>query len=109
MLFLIDANLPPTLALALIEAGHHAQHVDEVGLRTAEDGEIWDYALRQRTVLVTKDEDFPDRYLRTASTPIVVWLRIGNCRNSELFSWFIPLLNEVILRIESGDRLIEVK
>jgi predicted nuclease of predicted toxin-antitoxin system len=40
VLFLIDANLPPALALALIEVGHRAWHVDEVGLRTAEDDKI---------------------------------------------------------------------
>jgi predicted nuclease of predicted toxin-antitoxin system len=109
VLFLIDANLPPALALALIEAGHSAQHVEEAGLRTAEDDKIWDYALHQKAVVVSKDEDFPDRFLRSSTTPIVVWLRIGNCRNAELLAWFMPLLPQVIARIEFGDRLIEVK
>ena len=109
MLFLIDANLPPALALALIEAGHRARHVEEVGLRTAEDDKISEYALQQKAVVVTKDEDFPDRYLRSSITPVVVWLRVGNCRNEELLAWFLPLLPLVIARIEFGDRLIEVK
>jgi predicted nuclease of predicted toxin-antitoxin system len=59
--------------------------------------------------VVTKDEDFPDRCLRSSLKPVVVWLRMGNCRNAELLAWFMPLLPQVIARIEFGDRLIEVK
>ena len=109
MLFLIDANLPPALALSLIGAGHDARHVDEVNLRTAEDQQIWDYALQQKAAVITKDEDFPDRCVRSALTPVVIWLRIGNCRNAERLAWFMPLLPEVITRIKMGDQLIEVK
>jgi len=109
VLFLIDANLPPALARALIEAGRQARHVEEAGLRNADDEVIWDYALQQGAIVVTKDEDFPDRCLRSSTLPIVVWLRIGNCRNAELLAWFMPLLPEIIVRIEFGDRLIEVK
>jgi len=108
VLFIIDANLPPALALALIQEGHGAQHVEDAGLRTAEDDAIWNYALDQKAVLVTKDEDFADRCLRSSPTPVVVWLRVGNCRNAALLAWFIPLLPQVIVRIDSGDRLIEV-
>ena len=51
--FLVDAQLPPALARWLTEAGHPAQHVEEAGLREAEDPPIWDYALKQRAVLLT--------------------------------------------------------
>jgi len=109
VLFLIDANLPPALAVALLGIGHSAQHVDEVGLRMAEDEQIWNYAFEHQMVVITKDEDFPDRCLRSSITPVVVWLRIGNCRNAALLAWFIPLLPEMLARVEFGDRLIEVK
>jgi len=109
VLFLIDANLPPALAIALVEVGHAAQHVENVGLRNSEDEQIWSYALQQDAIIITKDEDFPDRCLRSAKTPFVIWLRIGNCRNPQLLEWFLPLLPDVIERIQSGDRLIEVK
>jgi predicted nuclease of predicted toxin-antitoxin system len=42
--FLVDAQLPPALALWLCEAGHEAQAVREAGLREAEDGAIWNHA-----------------------------------------------------------------
>jgi predicted nuclease of predicted toxin-antitoxin system len=38
--------------------------VEDAGLRHADDNEIWDYALQQEAILLTKDEDFPDRCLR---------------------------------------------
>ena len=39
-------------------------------------------------VIVTKDEDFPERSPRSPCPPSVVWLRIGNCSNSALSAWF---------------------
>jgi predicted nuclease of predicted toxin-antitoxin system len=39
--FLIDAQLPPALARWLREAGHGAAHVEDVGLRNADDVVIW--------------------------------------------------------------------
>jgi predicted nuclease of predicted toxin-antitoxin system len=44
--FLIDAQLPPKLAQALIEAGYIAEHVEDVGLRNGNDAAIWEYAER---------------------------------------------------------------
>jgi predicted nuclease of predicted toxin-antitoxin system len=98
VLFLIDANLPLALAPALIQAGHRALHVEDAGLRHADDNEIWDYALQHKAIELAKDEDFPDRCLRLSTTPVVVWLRIGNCRNTDLLSWFFPLLPDVLQR-----------
>jgi predicted nuclease of predicted toxin-antitoxin system len=43
--FIVDAQLPPALKLWLIQLGHTAAHVDDVGLGEAEDLEIWRYAL----------------------------------------------------------------
>jgi predicted nuclease of predicted toxin-antitoxin system len=38
---LIDAQLPPGLKLMLAEAGHKALYVVDVGLRDADDGQVW--------------------------------------------------------------------
>jgi len=107
--FLVDAQLPPRLARALVEAGHQAEHVEDVGLRHGKDPEIWEYATRQQAVIVTKDEDFVDRFRRHAAGPAIVWLRVGNAANAALLSWFLPILPTVLARIQSGDRLIEVR
>jgi predicted nuclease of predicted toxin-antitoxin system len=107
--FLVDAQLPPALAGLFCELGQEAVAVREVGLREAEDGAIWQYALDHGVVIVTKDEDFPDRSLRSSFSPTIVWLRIGNCSNRALFAWFRPLWPEIERRLQAGDRFIEVR
>jgi predicted nuclease of predicted toxin-antitoxin system len=82
--FLVDAQLPPALALWLVQQGHTAAHVEDLGLRKAEDTEIWQYALRTGALIITKDEDFAERTARTTTGPIIVWLRIGNATNRAL-------------------------
>ncbi len=109
MKFIVDAQLPPAFARMLCEFGHEAVAVREVGLRDAEDGPIWQYALEHGAVIVTKDEDFPARSLRSPVPPGIVWLRIGNCSNRALFAWFRPLWPEIERRLLAGDRIVEVR
>lgn len=108
MKFLVDAQLPPALAGWLQEAGHDAQHVEEVGLRSATDDAIWAFALQNGCVLVTKDEDFAARSLRDAPAPAVVWVRIGNSTNAALRVWMDPRLPGLVQMLEHGNRLVEV-
>jgi predicted nuclease of predicted toxin-antitoxin system len=107
--FLIDAQLPPALARTLTALGHQAEHVEDVGLRHAKDPLIWDYAVKHQAAILTKDEDFVDRFRRRAGVPVIIWLRIGNASNRRLLVWFLPALPAVLRRLESGDRLIEVR
>jgi predicted nuclease of predicted toxin-antitoxin system len=107
--FPVDAQLSPTLARALRQAGYEAQAVRELGLREAEDSAIWDRALTDQAVIVTKDQDFADRLLSGGTAPIIVWLRIGNTSNRALLTWLLPLWPDIISRIQSGDKLIEVR
>ena len=109
MQFIIDAQLPPDLARWLAEAGHQAKHVEEIGLRNAEDSPIWRHTLEHRAVLLTKDEDFAARAKQSRQAPLIVWLRIGNCSNRALRAWFAPLLPAIVAEIEQGSRFIEVR
>ena len=58
MRFLVDAQLPPALARWLAANGHTAEHVADRQLEAASDSAIWDWALREAAVIITKDEDF---------------------------------------------------
>lgn len=109
MKFLVDAQLPPALARALREAGYEVQAVRELGLREAEDYAMWDYALANQAAIVTKDQDFADRLLSGRTAPIIVWLRTGNTSNRALLTWLLPLWPDILSRIQSGDKLIEVR
>jgi len=107
--FLIDAQLSPKLAQTLVEWGYEAQHLEDVGLRHAKDGDIWNYAVSNQAVIVSKDEDFVDRFRRRGNGPAIVWLRIGNSSNRALLTWFLPLLPAIVQSIHAGDKLIEVR
>ncbi|MEA3148593.1 MAG: hypothetical protein QOI53_4248 [Verrucomicrobiota bacterium] len=108
MKFIVGAQLPPALARLLRESGCDASAVREIGLREANDAEIWRYAVQQQAAIITKDEDFAERCLYSRDQPVIVWLRIGNTSNQALLRWFVPLWPKIMRRIELGDRLIEV-
>ena len=109
MRFVVDAQLPPALVRLLAAAGHQAEHVADVGLRDADDGVIWQYAIDQRAIIVTKDEDFAARSLRTDTGPVIVWLRVGNTSSRALSQWMTPLLSQIVDHVQRGDRLIEAR
>ncbi len=110
MRFLIDAQLPPVMARWLAEAGHEAEHLEDIGLRDAEDGAVWAHALKVGAVIVSKDEDFADRSIRAAGGPVIVWLRVGNASNRALRAWLEPRLPTVLEALATGrHRLIEVR
>ncbi len=58
MRWLIDEMLPSSVAARLIELGHAAASVHEVGLAGAGDEEVFDFAVSQGRVVVT--ENFGD-------------------------------------------------
>lgn len=109
MRFLVDAQLPPALAVLLAERGHVAEHVTDIGPGDAPDRELWRYALAHRAVIVTKDEDFADMVALGGEAPSVVWIRVGNTRRTSLVAWFEPLLEQIVAMVEAGDRLIELR
>ena len=69
MKFLVDAQLPPSLARFLEDEGYEARAVREVGLRESDDGAIWEFAMKGEWIIVTKDEDFPERSLHSRVAP----------------------------------------
>jgi len=54
MRFIIDAQLPPALARWLAAAGHEAEHVGDMGMPSAPDATIWNYALASSAAIVTR-------------------------------------------------------
>jgi predicted nuclease of predicted toxin-antitoxin system len=76
MRLLLDANLSPRLVPVLQAAGHHVNHVVELGLLTATDRAILDRARIDGWIVITADSDFPMLLaLSGAAMPSVVLLR----------------------------------
>ena len=107
MLFLIDAQLPPSLAEALRHAGCQAVHVVDLGLLAATDQQIWDEAISRSAVLVTKDRDFPIRRAASNDGPAILWVRVGNISNRKLIELALQALPAIVDAIERDEAVIE--
>jgi len=75
---LFDENLSPKLPRTLANEYPGSVHVREVGLRGAEDRQIWDYGRAQGFAIVSKDADFRERSFVEGFPPKVIWLDVGN-------------------------------
>lgn len=78
MKFLIDAQLPPSLATWLCEKGHEADHVMSLAGLDAPDAVIWQLAVEKDYVIVTKDHDFVEWARGRTPKARVLWVRFGN-------------------------------
>ncbi len=78
------------------------------GLDGADDHRIWEHALREAAMIVTKDEDFAIRKSMEPSGPVILWVRIGNTRNQALLDWFNTMLPPIVTSIDTGEQLIEL-
>ncbi len=84
MKLLFDQNLSHKLVDLLIDVFPGSVHVRQIGLREADDPQIWDYAKTNGCIIVTKDEDFNARSVILGSPPKVIWIQAGNCANDRV-------------------------
>ena len=91
--FLFDENIPSRLiftpSLPVISTNVLGQ--------SPSDTMLWEHALANSYVIVTKDTDFSNRIMLSVPPPWVVHLRIGNMRKQN----FHQLLARVWLQVES--------
>ena len=98
MKFLVDAQLPRSLALWLQVAGYDATQTLDLpeGNRTP-DRQINLLAARDGCIVVTKDSDFVNSHLLSSLPPRLLLISTGNLRNQELiglFSMSIELIQQ---------------
>jgi len=85
-----------------------AAHVFDLGMASADDRDIWAYAIQADAVIVTKDEDFAERRAHTGAGPSIVWIRVGNTSRRDLLTWFRFRLPTIIAALGRGETLIEI-
>jgi predicted nuclease of predicted toxin-antitoxin system len=93
---LFDQNLSPRLTKVLEDLYPGSTHVRDVGLNSALDETVWDYAARNGLTIISKDSDFHQRSFLFGHPPKVVWVRRGNCSTDQI---------ESILRTHHADLL----
>jgi len=83
-LLLFDQNLSPRLVDRLADLYPHSIHVQMIGLGSALDRVVWDYARENDYIIVTKDVDFTEFGLLFGFPPKVIWIRRRNCSTDEI-------------------------
>lgn len=109
MKFLVDNQLPTSLAKFLLKHGHDCQHVLEVGLATASDVEICRHADSEERIIISKDEDFLYLASRPGAITRFLWVRLGNCRTAILLAAFERFWPMIEAALNAGDRIIELR
>jgi predicted nuclease of predicted toxin-antitoxin system len=93
---LFDHNLSPRLVTVLADIFPESDHVFRLGLDQAQDRSVWEFAVLEGFMIVTKDADFSDLSMMLGFPPKVIWIRRGNCRTVDI---------EIMLRHHHADIL----
>jgi predicted nuclease of predicted toxin-antitoxin system len=91
---LFDENLSHRLVDSLADVYPGSTHVRTVGLASATDDAVWEFARTGGFLITSKDADFHQRSFVYGAPPKVVWVRRGNCSTREI---------EMILRTYVAD------
>ena len=101
MKILLDANISWKLISKLKSIFGECAHVDLIGLDVpVEDIDIWNYALDNGYIIITKDNDFVDLLEINGFPPKVVLLKTGNNSSQAL----MELLENVKPMIEDLEK-----
>lgn len=105
----LDAHLSPLLAAWLHWTFKlTAVPLRNIGLRDAEDEEIFAAAKAAGVVMLTKDADFLRLQERHGPPPQVIWLTCGNTSNERLQQVLSQTLAAALELLESGEALVEI-
>lgn len=83
-LLLFDQNLSPRLVERLADIYPGSVHVSNVGLGTASDQIVWEFARQNDYMIATKDADFSELGLLLGFPPKVIWIRRGNTSTHDI-------------------------
>ena len=105
----VDAQLSPAIAAWITsEFGFEATALRELGLRDANDLDIFHSAREANAVVLTKDRDFVTLLERLGPPPKILWLTCGNTSNESLIRILTETLNLAVELLLSGENLIEL-
>ena len=106
----IDAHLSPLIAawLTWTFADVQAVPLRDLGLRDAEDEEIFRAAKAAGVVVLTKDADFRHLLNQFGPPPQLLWLTCGNTSNEQLQELLRATLPAALELLAAGEPLIEI-
>ena len=102
----IDAYLSPAISIWITATfGISALALRDIGLRDAEDAEIFEAAKAQGIIFITKDSDLVNRF---GQPPQIILLTCGNTSNDRLKEILSSKLSEALDLLNSGEPLVEI-
>jgi len=105
----IDAQLSPSIAAWITaELDVDAKALRELGLRDAEDEDIFHAARQANVTVMTKDNDFVLLLERFGSPPKVILLTCGNTSNAALRKILLATLSDALEILAQGESLVEI-
>jgi len=108
--FLIDVQLPLKLAQWLRETkGVLAVHALEQGWGQKHDRYLWEMAIKENRILVSKDEDFFILASRPGDQGRLLWVRLGNCRTRKLIETINRQWDAIEGNFSSGNSIVEIR
>jgi predicted nuclease of predicted toxin-antitoxin system len=108
MRFLVDNQLPPSLARWLRDCGQDAEHLFECNLHLFDDRALWARSLSDARIIVSKDEDFLYLANQPGDAGRFLWVRLGNCRNDALLTAFDRSFDTIVAAFDSGQTVVEL-
>ena len=109
MKILLDANISWKLVNLLKPIFGECAHVDLIGIDVpAEDIDIWNYALDNGYIIITKDNDFVNLLEVNGFPPKVVLLKTGNNNSQALMELLINVKSMIEDLEENNYGLIEI-
>ena len=109
MRYWIDAQLPPAIAVWLSDNFLvTAIALCDIGLRDAQDLEIFEAAKLQNAIVMTKDSDFVDLVLRFGAPPQILWITCGNTTNQHLQRLLFTTFENAHNMLKSGELIVEI-
>jgi predicted nuclease of predicted toxin-antitoxin system len=102
--FLVDQNVSHRVCPELQAAGHDVVHVQAVALHDVDDVQVFEFAARDRRIIITSDTDFGGLLAaRRTSTPSVVLTReVSTLGAVELAQLLLANLDAVADELEAG-------
>jgi len=84
MKILFDQNLSSKLVDRLKDLYPDSKHLSEVGLESATDFQVWDFAKEHGFAIASKDSDLGEIGMVRGFPPRIIWIRRGNCSTTEI-------------------------
>lgn len=106
MKLLLDQNLSRKIVSQIEELYPDSRHIASELNETTSDRDIWLHAQEHGFAIVTRDDDFEQRSILLGHPPKVIWIRLGNCKTSDVVSLLIKFKSIIYAFGNDGEKSI---